>query len=114
MPGIASMDIETFLDDFCETSPAQAILAIRAAVLVCLFAPMITVGQLAFLTSLPPSDREKALEKLLYHPNYFLRQIVAVLKGIGALLYAADPAVQIRMTGRPPRNLIGIGRRRLT
>ncbi len=99
--GMAHLDVDNFLDDLAAHTPWRAVLALKIAFLVCMVSPLLTLGRFATLASLPHELREKALYKLLYHPNYFLRQLVAVLKGAGALLYAAHPANRARITATP-------------
>jgi hypothetical protein len=99
--GFEHLDIDKFLDELAARTPWRAVLALKIAFLVCMVSPLLTLGRFTTLASLTPELREKALYKLLYHPNYFLRQLVAVLKGAGALLYAAHPANRERITATP-------------
>ena len=99
--GIAHLDIENFLDDLAAHAPWRAVLALKVAFLMCMVSPLLTLGRFATLASLTPELREKALYKLLYHPNYFMRQLVAVIKGVGALLYAAQPSNRTRIMATP-------------
>ncbi len=101
LAGAEHLDIENFLDDIAAHAPWRAVLALKVAFLVCMVSPLLTLGRFATLESLAPEYREKALYKLLYHPNYFLRQLVAVIKGVSALLYSAYPSNRARILSAP-------------
>ncbi len=99
--GAEHLEVENFLNDLASQVPWRAVLALKIAFLVCMVSPLLTLGRFATLGSLTPEHREKALYKLLYHPNYFLRQLVAVIKGVAALLYSAHPANRTRIVDTP-------------
>jgi hypothetical protein len=90
--GIALLDIEGFLADVRTRAPAEAALGLRIAIWIVGLAPIFVLGRLATIASLAVDDRERVLRALLANRIYAIRQLVVLLKAIGALLYAgAEP-----------------------
>lgn len=94
---ITKMDADRYVDDVCGSVPFKAFIGFRLAIWVVTFAPLFVIGRLALLKSLGLSDRTKVLSTLIASNNYAIRQLVMMFKAIGAMLFAAHPAIRSRM-----------------
>jgi hypothetical protein len=77
--------------------PFKAAIGLRLAVWIVALAPLFVIGRLATIRGLAREDRERVISKLTYSPSYGIRQLVMILKTMGAMLYAAHPSVRARM-----------------
>ena len=96
------MEIDGFLREVCGRVPLQAALGLRIAIWIVALAPLVVLRKFATIRGLDVADRERVITKLLASPSYAVRQLVMILKTIGALVYAAHPSVRVRMHVAPP------------
>ncbi len=92
-----SMDVERFIQGTCAHFTLRAALGLRLAIWVATLAPLFLLGRLATLRGLPPADRERVLDRLASSDTYAVRSLALLLKTVGALLYAGDPAIRARL-----------------
>ncbi|WP_394849102.1 hypothetical protein LZC95_16840 [Pendulispora brunnea] len=116
--GICDLDLETYLTQIRSRVPYRSALGLRVAIWVIALAPMFVLCRACTIMSLDSASRETLLRKMLASPVYVVRQLVMLLKAVGAVLYAGTPAVNqaILATSHPELNqsgtrLIGIGRK---
>jgi hypothetical protein len=101
---IEQMDVDGFLHEVCARVPLKAAVGLKLAVWIVALAPLFVLGRLATIRSLAKAEREMVLARLLASKTYAIRQLVFILKSIGAMLYAAHPAVRARMlSARKPQ-----------
>ena len=92
--GIARLDVEGFLSDVRARSPLDAALGLRIAIWIVALAPIVVLRRFATIASLSRPERERVMRALLASPVYGVRQLVLLLKAIGALLYAGAAPVR--------------------
>ncbi|WP_394838555.1 hypothetical protein LVJ94_16780 [Pendulispora rubella] len=116
--GICDLDLETYLTQIRSRAPYRSALGLRVAIWVIALAPMFVLYRACTIMSLDTASRETLLKKMLASPVYVVRQLVMLLKAVGAVLYAGTPSVNqaILATSHPELNqsgtrLIGIGRK---
>ena len=116
--GICDLDLETYLTQIRSRAPYKSALGLRVAIWVIALAPMFVLYRACTIVSLDTASRETLLKKMLASPVYVVRQLVMLLKAVGAVLYAGTPSVNqaILGTSNPELNqsgtrLIGIGRK---
>jgi hypothetical protein len=95
--GVASMDIEGYVQDTLARIPLEPVLGIRAAIWIVALAPLFILRRFRTLHGIAPSDRELVLVALATSPYYAVRQLVLALKALAALLYAGSPIVRARI-----------------
>jgi hypothetical protein len=98
---IRAMNVDGFLREFMANLPFQAAVGVRLAVWLVALAPFLVLRRFATIAGLSRDDRARTIGSLLASPSYSVRSLVLILKTMGALLYAADGGVRMRMT--PPR-----------
>jgi len=118
--GICDLDLATYLTETRNRVPLRAAIGLRVAVWVVALAPLFVLHRLCTIAALDKASRENLLEKMLASPVYLVRQLVMLLKAVGAVLYAGAPAVHDAILASAavvpeahqsgPR-LIGIGRK---
>jgi hypothetical protein len=94
---IEQMDLDGYLREVCSRVPLKAALGLRLGVWIVALAPLFVLGRFATILSLSKADRELVVGRLLASRTYAVRQLVFILKSIGAMLYAAHPSVRERM-----------------
>jgi hypothetical protein len=110
---MARLDIQPFFASVQRAFPLHACLGIRVAIWMIALAPLFVLGRFTTIRGLSAADREKVVVALMASRQYFVRQLIMLLKGIGALVYAAVPAVRARMMGgRPASSLVPLRPRR--
>lgn len=87
--GIADGDIEGYLQDITESWQLLPVLTLRAALFLVAFSAIFLAPSLRPFHQLPEKTRLKVLTKLYESNNYFIRQLVVMLKAVGGLLYGA-------------------------
>ncbi len=100
--GIASMDIEGYVNDTLANIPVEPVLGVRLAIWIVALAPLFVLRRFATLAGLAPPDREIVLVALATSRSYPVRQLVLALKAIAALLYAGSPTVRARLLAPAP------------
>jgi hypothetical protein len=95
--GIAACDIEAYMNDLRGSISWEASLGLRVAVWMVALSPLWVLRRLTTIASLARADRERVLTSLLASRTYFVRQLVVLLKAMGALLYAGAPNVRERI-----------------
>ena len=110
---IERMDLDGYLRELCTRVPFKAALGLRVGIWIVALAPLFLLGRLATIVSLAKADREAIVARLLASKAYVVRQLVFVLKSMGAMLYAAHPAVRERMlkarrAQQAPRPLVSL------
>ena len=95
--GICDLDLEEFLRATLVRVPLEPALGLRIAIWVVALAPIFVLRRVTTIHGLAPPDRERVVAALVASPIYAVRQLVIALKAIGAMLYAAAPAVRARM-----------------
>lgn len=98
--GAGDVGLERFVDDLFVHTPFQPALGIRLATWVVLLCPLFVIGRPATFVGLSREDRERVLIRLSESSLWFIRELPALLKMVGALGYCALPAVQ-RQVGIP-------------
>jgi hypothetical protein len=96
-----AMNVDGFLRELMATLPFRAALGVRLAVWLVALAPLFVTFRFATIARLALDDRERVIAALAASEAYAVRSLVLVLKTMGALLYAADDAVRMRIM--PPR-----------
>ncbi len=86
-----------FVEGVCLRVPFQSALGLRVAIWIATFAPLFVIGRFALLASLSSADKEKVLTRLMASESYVLRSLVLILKTIGAMYYAGQELVRLRM-----------------
>jgi hypothetical protein len=97
MISVENMDVDSYLGEVTSNVPLKAAVGLRIAILIVALAPIFLMGRFATIRSLAREERERVVTKLLQSPQYAVRQLVMILKTIGAMLYAAHPSVRARM-----------------
>lgn len=97
MVGIGQMDCDGYVRELYAQLPFRAAMGLRAAIWVAALAPLFVIGRWATFAALRTAEREAVLKKLFASSSYLVRQMVMILKTLGALLYAAHPSVRARM-----------------
>jgi hypothetical protein len=87
--GIADGDIEAYMQDITEAWQVLPVLTLRAALWMVAISAIFLAPSLRPFYTLPESTRLKVLNKLYTSDNYFVRQLVVMLKAVGGLLYGA-------------------------
>lgn len=100
--GICDLDLEEFLRKLFARVPLEPALGMRVAIWIVAFAPIFVLRRMTTIHGLTPPDRERVVSSLVASPIYAVRQLVVALKAIGAMLYAAAPAVRERMVAPAP------------
>jgi hypothetical protein len=98
--GIAPLDIERCLGEMLRAVPLEPALGLRAAIWLVALAPLFAIGRVATIHAIAPEDRERVIVRLASSAIYPVRQLVLLLKTIGALLYAGDDRVRARLYAR--------------
>ncbi len=102
---ITELDLFGFLDQLRETVPARVAWAVRFAIVFVALSPLFVLWRLRTLASLDQVVRERVVTELATSRVYGIRQLVLILKSMGALLYGADARVRRRMfEGHPQRS----------
>ena len=119
--GICDLDLDGYLTDMRSRVPFRAALGLRIAIWVIALAPLFVLHRVATIASLDKASRETLMKKMLDSPIYVVRQLVMLLKALGAVLYAGTPAVRESILAASPNaipevyqsgpRLIGIGRK---
>jgi hypothetical protein len=99
-----TMNVDGFLRELMHTLPFRAALGVRLAVWLVALAPLFVVLRFSTIARLKLHERELVIAKLAASESYAIRSLVLILKTMGALLYAADDGVRMRiMPARTPR-----------
>ncbi len=101
--GICDLDLDAFLRGTFERVPREPALGLRVAIWIVAFAPIFVLHRASTIHGLTPSERERVVGALMVSRIYAVRQLVVALKAIGAMLYAAAPAVRARMVAPEPK-----------
>jgi hypothetical protein len=116
--GICDLDVASFLVDLRSRVPYRAALGLRLGIWMVALAPLFVLHRLRTISGLDPRSREVVLAALLGSSIYPVRQLVMLLKAIGALLYGKAASVRaVMIPARVPENattgrrLIGLGRK---
>jgi hypothetical protein len=103
--GIVDLDVPTFLTDLRSRVPYRSALGLRLAIWMVAFAPLFVLGRFRTITGLDPKAREALVGALLVSSIYPVRQLLILLKAIGALLYGRAASVRAVMIPiRVPEN----------
>jgi hypothetical protein len=102
LAGIDRMDVRGYLGEVMRRVPFKAALGLRVAVWLVALAPLFVLGRFATIARLSQADRERVVARLVASKSYVLRSLVLIIKTIGALLYAGDDAVRMRMLAPRP------------
>jgi hypothetical protein len=110
--------VRGFLVDLRSRVPYRSALGLRLAIWLVAHAPIFVVHRFRTIAGLDPKAREVVLAALLASSIYPVRQLVMLLKAIGALLYGKAASVRsVMIPIRAPENatsgarLIGLGRK---
>jgi hypothetical protein len=95
--GIAPLDVEGYLGEMLRAIPFEPALGLRAAIWLVAHAPLFVIGRSATIHGIAPADRERVIVRLASSASYPVRQLVLLLKTMGALLYAGDDEVRARI-----------------
>jgi len=95
--GIGPLDIEGYLAELMRAIPLEPALGLRAAIWIVALAPLLVLGRFATIHGLSAEDREEVVVRLASNRVYAIRQLVLLLKTMGALLYAGDRRVRERL-----------------
>jgi hypothetical protein len=95
--GIRSLDVEGFLARMVRTAPLEPALGVRVAIWIVALAPLFVLRRVATIHDLSPEEREGLVVRLASNALYPVRQLVLLLKTVGALLYAGDATVRARL-----------------
>jgi hypothetical protein len=98
LSGIRAMNLGGFLRELMVRLPWRAAVGVRLAIWLVALAPWFVLSRFVTIASLEPGDRERVVGALLASESYPIRSLVLVLKAMGALLYAADDGVRLRIT----------------
>jgi hypothetical protein len=94
---IRGMDVPGFLHRVVGSVPLRVAFGLRLAIWMVALAPLIVLRRFATIAGLAFEEREAVVARLVASPTYAVRQLVMILKTMGALLYAADDSVRARM-----------------
>jgi hypothetical protein len=97
---IRNLGVGAFLQEVMGAEPFKAALGLRLAIWMVALAPLLVLGRLATIAGRKLPDREAVVTRLGGNRSYVVRSLVFILKTMGALLYAGDPAVRARMNVR--------------
>ncbi len=87
--GISDGDIEGYLEDLTQSWELVPVVVLRAGLFLVAFSAIFLAPSLKPFYRLPEPLRLKVLTKLYAHNNYFVRQLIVMLKAVGGLLYGA-------------------------
>lgn len=102
LAGIASMDTDAFLVELCRVVPFKSAMGLRLGIWLVALAPLFVLRRFATIASLGAGDRERLIASLLMSPSYVVRQLVLILKTMGAMLYAGSAPVRARLNRAAP------------
>ena len=102
LAGIAAMDTDAFLVELCRVVPLKSAMGLRLGIWLVALAPLFVLRRFATITGLAVADRERMIATLLVSPSYVVRQLVLILKTMGAMLYAGSAVVRARLNGAAP------------
>ena len=88
--GVASLDVEGFLDETLSNIPFEAGLGLRFTIWMTALAPIVVLRRFVTLAGLGVEERERVLDVVTKGPVYAIRQTVLMFKAIGAMLYFSD------------------------
>jgi hypothetical protein len=100
---IRAMDVDGFLRESLALLPWRAGLGVRLAVWLVALAPLWVLCRFATIVQLTAADRERVMTALMSSEAYAVRSLALLLKTLGALLYAGDHRVRIRLMPPPAR-----------
>jgi hypothetical protein len=95
--GIATSDVDGFMDDLFVHVPLMVWLGLRVAIWIVALAPIVLLRRLATITTLRPADRAVVLQRLVASQRYAVRQLVIALKATGGMLYGSTPGVRAQV-----------------
>ena len=94
LPGLESVDLDTFLMDFNQDAPLLMRIALFLSVMVFVFSTPITVFLPWPSLWLPRALRRRHTERLATHRIYVVRQTMTMLKMIAGMAWGQDPAIR--------------------
>lgn len=95
--GIEALDLEGYLNDLRSRVPFRVALGLRLALWMVALAPLFVLRRAATVASLEPAARAELVSRLAQSPIYAVRQLVLLLKTVGAILFANAPEVRAVM-----------------
>ena len=101
MPGVADTGLDDFLKRLRKEAPPSLRFALIFGALFFTFSPILTVYIPLPTFFLSEGLRDRHANKIASHRNYFIRQLIMLLKMIASLSWGADPAVREKI-GLPP------------
>lgn len=97
LPGLESVDVNTFLRDFTRDAPLLMRVALFLSVMVFIFSTPITLFLPWPALWLPKSARARHTVRLANHPIYVVRQTMTMLKMVAGMAWGQDPAIRERL-----------------
>ncbi len=94
LPGLESIDLDTFLMDFNREAPLLMRVALFLSVMVFVFSTPITVFLPWPSLWLPRALRARHTKRLATHRIYVVRQTMTMLKMIAGMAWGQDPAIR--------------------
>lgn len=93
------IDVKPALQSLLAVAPARAVWGVRAAIVLCAFAPLFIVGRLRTLgsDSVDAEARTLVMERLLASSFYPVRQLAMLVKMMGSFVFARAPQVREAM-----------------
>lgn len=96
-PRDVSLAVADFLDGYIRRVPFQAALGLRAAIWAITWLPVLFVGIPLPADMLPPSARQRYLERWAHSKVYLLREAFYLLKAIALMGWGAQTTVRERL-----------------
>ena len=101
MPGVADTGVDEFLKRLRAEAPVSLRVALIFGALFFTFSPILTVYIPLPTFWLSETLRDRHADKIASHRNYFIRQLIMLLKMVASLSWGADPVVRAKI-GLPP------------
>jgi hypothetical protein len=96
------VNVEGSLDETMELVPWRSGMGLRISIWMVALSPLWMFLHFATIASLGLQERAIVLKKLIYHRNYFVRQLTLLFKAFGALWVFRDPALRAQVLRREP------------
>lgn len=86
--------VDASLDETMRVVPWRSGMGLRIAIWMVALSPIWLLMRLGTIASVSAADRGAALARLIYHRNYFVRQLALLFKAFGALWVFRDPVLR--------------------
>ena len=103
---VAFDQVDASLDETMLVVPWRSGMGLRLAIWMVALSPIWLLMRLGTIGSVSAADREHALGRLIYHRNYFVRQLALLFKAFGALWVFRDAGLREAVLRRGERLVV--------